>query len=466
MNNYQEPIAFLETPRARSKTEEPQSRTTHFREYEGAMDDGTTRVQGSRCMQCAVPFCHSSCPTSNLIPEFSEAASKGDLAEAWNIVTATNPFPEITGRVCPAPCETSCCLGSIREPVSIKAIERKIGDWGLQHGNLQPIIPPIERRGRVTIIGSGPCGMAAAARLRQEGFKVRIIEKAAHAGGLLRYGIPDYKLAKSIVDQRTAWLQSSSIQILTGVAVGEQLTAEDVLAQSDAVGLAVGFEHERPLRTTGSDKEGVFMAMDYLTAQNEATQAGGTSRLNVAGQRVIVIGGGDTGWDCVGTALRQGAQSVLRVTSRRRLPQVRPGDNPWPEPPQVQRRDTQTEECQTELYDIRVVEIMGGRSVEAVRCERILNRADRVWNKDRDSIIIEADRVIVAQGFQSSGSEKLYDLLGLAHSEGTLVTENGRTNRPMIFAGGDAVVGPSLVVTAIRSGLEMADSIAHYLREG
>lgn len=460
------PLAFADVPRQTASAEPVTLRTRHFKEYENTLAPELASQQSLRCMQCAVPFCHGACPTSNLIPEFHEAVALGNMRDAWQVVTETNPFPEITGRVCPAPCETTCCLGAIREPVAIKAVERAIGDWGLANGALTPIRPRIERRSRVTIVGSGPCGMAAAVRLREHGFGVRIIERSPVAGGLLQNGIPDFKLDKSLVARRLDWLAASGVDILTGVAFGDHMGADEVLMQSDALALAVGYEQERAPRITGGDRPGVLRAMDFLIAQNESIRTGLPPRHNVAGKRVIVIGGGDTGWDCVGTAIRQGAQSVLRLTSRKRMPHRRPTGNTWPEPPQVQRTDTQTEECATELYDVRVAEIMGVDRVEAVRCERNIQRSERTWNPHSQSTTIEADVVIVAQGFEASGSEKLFDLLGLAHAGGVLVTEKSRTNRPMIFAGGDVAVGPSLVVTAIRSGLEMADAIISYLRGG
>jgi glutamate synthase (NADPH/NADH) small chain len=461
-----ESIAFLEQTRQHPATEAVTARTQHFREYEQTLTAPDAAAESKRCMQCSVPFCHGACPTNNLIAEFTEQVSIGQMEAAWHVLSETNPFPEITGRVCPAPCEQSCCLGAIRAPVSIKAIERSIGDWGLANGGLAPIVPRRERHQRVTVLGSGPCGMAAAVRLRQEGYKVQILERASLAGGLLRWGIPDYKLDKSIIDSRINWLIDSKVDIRTGVNVGKDISVEDLLRSCDALALAVGYEQERGLRTVGSDRPGVIRAMEFLKQQNLATLEQRDSSLSVKGKRVVVVGGGDTGWDCVGTAIRQGAQSVVRMTSRKRLPQKRPQDNPWPEPPQVQRTDSQTEECSEEIYDVRIVEIMGEDKVEAVRCERTLHRSEKHWNRKRESSTIEADCVIIAQGFEASGSEQLYDILGIAHSAGTLVTDHCRTNRPMIFAGGDAVVGPSLVVTAIRSGLEMAETIIQYFEAG
>jgi glutamate synthase (NADPH/NADH) small chain len=467
---------FLKIPRHREPTQPRSLRTGHFNEYVDTLRTTEAQREAKRCMDCGIPLCNFGCPTFNLIPEFNEAVTRDEWKRAWEALIPTNPFPEITGRVCPAPCEPACCLNLTAQPVSIKAIERAIGDRAWQEGWIAPIgamrgsleTPrKLHRAGggqaQVAIVGSGPCGLTAAASLAQSGCAVSVFERAETPGGLLTFGIPDFKLPKDLVGRRIQWLQESGVQFFTGCEVGKDIGLEVLFRDFDAICLATGFETPRQLRVSGTTKSGVVQAMDYLIAQNRAYAQGTESHLSAQGLEVVIIGGGDTALDCIGTALRQGARRVTQITSRDTTPVTRPADNPWPEPPRTGRSDSQTEEVPVVLNRMHCAEITGSDSVTAIRCQRVLHRWEKHWNKGYEDIIVPAQMVIIAQGFKAPGLEEVLDEIGLHHHKGQLRTNGAVTSHPKVFAGGDLVVGPSLVVTAIRSGIEMARAAANYL---
>lgn len=468
---------FLKIPRHREPTQPRAVRTGHFQEYVETLRQSEAQKEARRCMGCGVPLCNAGCPTFNLIPEFNEAVARENWQQAWETLAPTNPFPEITGRVCPAPCEPVCCLNLAAQPVSIKALERAIGDRAWREGWVKPLGASSRERGaarvglrgsaggpaQVAIVGSGPCGLAAAASLTQSGCAVSVFERAEEPGGLLTFGIPDFKLAKGLVRRRIQWLESSGVRFFTRCGVGSDVSLDQLFRDFDAICLATGFETPRQLSVSGMGMSGVVQAMDFLTAQNRAHVHQGESELSARGLEVVVIGGGDTALDCIGTALRQGVRRVTQITSRDTTTAARLDDNPWPEPPRTGRSDTQTEEVPLVLNRLSCAEIMGKARVTAVRCQRVLHRWEKHWNKGYEDIVVPAQMVIIAQGFAAPGLEEVLDEIGLHHHKGQLRTTGAVTSHPKVFAGGDLVVGPSLVVTAIRSGIEMARSVSAYL---
>ena len=433
--------------------------------------------QGSRCMDCGVPFCQSSygCPVQNLIPDFNDLAYRRRWREALKSLHGTNNFPEFTGRLCPAPCESACVLGITDLPVTIKAIEKDIVDRGWEKGWIRPVLPVETTGKRVAIVGSGPAGLAAAQQLRRAGHAVTVFEKADRAGGLLRYGIPDFKMEKHVLDRRLNQLVDEGVEFRCGVEAGRDVGVEE-LKQYDAVLLAMGAMVHRDIDAPGRDLPGVHPAMEYLEQQNRVG-AGDTisegSRIDAQGLKVLVIGGGDTGSDCAGTAIRQGAASVHQVEILPRPPDQRSPETPWPKWPNALRTSHSHEEGCTRDWSVQVTAFEGERRVQTVHASRLAWKSTGNGRRNPAEIpgsgfTIEADLVLLAMGFTGPRVGGLIKDLGTPlDKRGAIATDHCyRTGVPKVFAAGDAHRGASLVVWAIREGRDAAKSIDHFLRRG
>ena len=440
-------------------------------------DETQTKAQASRCMDCGVPFCHGGCPLGNLIPDWNDLVYRNRWREALDALHATNNFPEFTGRLCPAPCEESCVLSINSQPVTIKAVEQRIADHGWEAGWITPD-PPQNRTGKtVAVVGSGPAGLACAQQLNRAGHLVTVFEKDDRLGGLLRYGIPDFKMDRAVLNRRLDLLRDEGIMFCTGINVGgPDLTADDLRARYDAVVLAGGAIKPRPLQLPGSDLGGILYAMDYLTQQNRRV-AGDTptwaSDITAEGKHVIIVGGGDTGADCYGTALRQGAKSVTQFQIHPEPPRERPELNPWwPQPALVLKTSAAHEEGGAREWGIHTTHFTGEagqvRELHAVRVEQAARDADgrrAIVPIAGSEVVYPADLVLVAIGYSGPDPDGLLGSLGVRFSHrGTVAADSEyQTSLPGVFAAGDVRRGQSLIVWAIAEGREAAHSVDKYL---
>ena len=465
-----DPRGFLHVPRAAEEERPVGERVLDWREVVVAASEQDVRSQASRCMDCGIPFCHQGCPLANLIPEWNDLAHQGRFDEAARRLLATNNFPEVTGRVCPAPCETSCVLAMRDEPVTIKTIERTLADHARASGLLAPMRPARRTGKRVAVVGSGPAGLAAAQQLARTGHEVVVFERADRIGGLLRYGIPDFKMEKGILDERVAQMRAEGVVFRVGVAAGLDVRAEQLLHEFDATVLTIGARAPRDLPIAGRELRGVHFAMEYLTQQNRriAGDAIDAARAILAtGKRVVVIGGGDTGSDCIGTAIRQGAASVTQLELMPKPALVRMPANPWPEWPLVLRTSSSQEEGADRDWSVSTRAFRGrdGRvaGIEAVRV--VLEKGSMKAVQDSE-LSIPCELLLLAMGFVGPERGGLVEQLGLVlDARGNVRTDaSGATNIPGVFAGGDAARGQSLVVWAIADGRRLATGVEGWLR--
>ncbi len=460
------PTGFLDWERALPHRRPIAERINDWHEVEHEVPAAETRQQAGRCMDCGVPFCTNGCPLGNPIPDFAHAVYSERWRDAHLALAQTNDFPEFTGRICPAPCEGACVLNIDNAPVTIESLERAISDRAHAEGWLVPR-PPSRRTGkRVAVVGSGPAGLAAATRLNQAGHTVTIFESAARAGGLLRYGIPDFKLAKSVIDRRLAILEAEGIEIRCGVAVGRDPTWTQLRNDHDALVLAIGAQRPRDLDVPGRDLDGVLIAMDYLTEQNQVV--GGerpAAARSVAGKRVIILGGGDTGSDCLGTALRQGAADVVQIELMPPPPLVRAADNPWPQWPLVFRTSSSQEEGGRRQFGFRTTHLEGdaGRLV-ALHGIGVERRAGQLVDLPGTELRMPCDTLILALGFTGPDTSTLVDQLGIRLDARGNIDGHYTTNVPGVFVAGDARRGASLVVWAIAEGRDCALAVDARLR--
>lgn len=452
-------------------------RTTHYEEFTGDFPNEKLRQQGYRCMNCGVPFCHSACPLGNVIPDFNDMVKDNDWREAWRILHSTNNFPEITGRVCPAPCEEACCLSVTDPPVTIKLIERTIADRGTKDGWIQPEPPRIETGKSVAVIGSGPAGLAAAQQLRRAGHLVTVYERADAPGGLLTYGIPDFKLDKAIVQRRLDQMAAEGVIFQCNTWVGKDLDAGRLVEEQDAVLVTVGATKPRDLVVPGRDLQGIHFAMDFLTQQNRRVAGKDIEGASICatGKDVVILGGGDTGADCLGTCIRQGAR---RVWSVELLPKPPKDDNPatpWPMWRNILRTSTSHQEGGEREWSVLTKRFSGeGGSVKRLHAVRLnwsppdANGRQRFEEIPGTEFVLECDLVLLALGFVQP-DEDIPQQLALERDErGNIRAEcNGPrafcTSRDKVFAAGDARRGQSLVVWAIHEGREAARAIDIYL---
>lgn len=450
-------------------------RTGDYSEVEQVLNSEDRMLQASRCMDCGIPFCHWGCPVDNLIPEWNELLYRGDWKGASERLQSTNNFPEFTGRICPAPCEHSCVLNIEKEPVTIRENEVAIVERAFREGYIKPEPPKVRTGKKVAVIGSGPAGMAAADQLNKAGHSVTLFEKDEKVGGLLRYGIPDFKLNKHTIDRRIGIMTTEGLEIRTGVDVGKDISASELVDSHDAVCIAIGAMEPRDLPVEGRDLDGIYFAMEFLTQQNRVNDGAYVSydnRISAEGRKVLVIGGGDTGSDCVGTSIRQGAESVTQIEIMPKPPVDRANDNPWPYYAKTLKTSTSHEEGCERKWSLGTLKFKGmQRHVSHAVVEEVnwLKKDGRfvmesVPGSEKE---LEADLILLAMGFTNPVYEGLLEQLGLKLDprKNIRVDQKMETTTAKVFATGDAVNGASLVVTAIASGRKTARKIDEYLSE-
>jgi glutamate synthase (NADPH/NADH) small chain len=465
---------FLEIERKDRSYESVEQRLKNYREFVLPMPPAEVSRQGARCMDCGIPYCHNGCPVNNIIPQWNELVRRDRWKDALEVLHSTNNFPEFTGRICPAPCEASCTLNIDDNAVTIKSIECAIVDRGWQEGWIQPLVPAHKTGKRVAVVGSGPAGLSCAQQLARAGHSVTLFEKADRVGGLLRYGIPDFKMEKHHIDRRMRQMEAEGVEFRTGVEVGATLSVKSLLEGYDAVALTGGAELPRDLEVPGRELNGIHFAMDFLTQQNkrnagdEESRAAPRGTLTAKGKHVIVIGGGDTGSDCVGTSNRHGAASVTQLEV---MPQPPVRENKaltWPDWPLKMRTSSSHEEGAARDFAVLTKRALGSNGkVEALECVRV------EWVKGADGRMgmqevagsafeLKADLVLLAMGFLGPRRPGLVEQAGVALDPRGNVAANVRdyqTSVPKLFAAGDMRRGQSLVVWAIREGRQCARSI-------
>jgi glutamate synthase (NADPH) small chain len=471
--------AFITLQREMPKKRPVTERIQDWGEVYTRFPDDRLKAQASRCMDCGVPFCHNGCPLGNLIPDWNDLVYRNRWKEAIVALHATNNFPEFTGKLCPAPCEEACVLNINDDPVTIKQVEQRIIEYAWEQGWVFAE-PPAERTGKsVAVVGSGPAGLACAQQLNRAGHHVTVFERDDRIGGLIRYGIPDFKMDKTLLDRRLAQLEEEGIRFRAGVHVGVDITAEDLRRQFDAVVLTTGALAPRDLNVPGRELQGIHYAMDYLTQQNRRV-AGleptgrPDAEITAAGKHVIIVGGGDTGADCFGTALRQGAESVTQFQIHPEPPRDRPDLNPWwPEPAMILRTSPAHEEGGAREWGIHTTHLSGDdtghvRALHAVRVERVERGKDgsrAIVPVPGSEVAYPADLVLVAIGFSGPERPGLLNDLGIAFdNRGNIATDDlYQTSVPGVFAAGDSHRGQSLIVWAIAEGRECAHGVDRYL---
>lgn len=481
------PTGFLEYERQTGAAVSPMERIKNYKEFHLLLPEEKRREQAARCMECGVPFCQSGmiiggmasgCPLNNLIPEWNDAVYHGQFEKALERLRKTNNFPEFTGRVCPAPCESACTCGLNGDAVSIKENEYSIAEKGYANEWTKPEPPAVRTGKKIAVIGSGPAGLAAADQLNKRGHSVTVYERHDRVGGLLMYGIPNMKLEKQIIDRRVALMQEEGVEFVTGADVGNNYSAAEILEQYDSVVLACGASNPRDIQVPGREAKGIYFAVDYLSATTKSlldSNLEDGNYISAKGKKVVVIGGGDTGNDCVGTAIRQGCASVVQLEMMPKPPEERAENNSWPEWPRVLKVDYGQEEAEAlfgsdpRLYQTTVKEFLADKNgnltkLVAVKLEnkkdKSTGRMGMVPVKDSE-FEIEADLVLIAAGFLGS---QIYvaDAFGVELNERSNVkTECGkyRTNVDKVFTAGDMHRGQSLVVWAIREGREVAREV-------
>ena len=469
-----DPRGFLKIKRTKPQERPVAERTRDWTEFVLEPPAADLRAQASRCMDCGIPFCHQGCPLGNVIPEFNDLVHRGRMEDAVRVLHATNNFPEVTGRVCPAPCEASCVLNLEDAPVTIKDVERTIGRAAMAGvgGGLDPVLAPARTGKKVAVVGSGPAGLACAQQLARAGHDVVVLERDDRIGGLMRYGIPDFKMEKGILDLRMTQMRGEGVTFETRADVGGAITAADLLARFDAVVLCLGARLSRDLPVPGRALDGVHFAMDFLVQQN-ARVAGDVvpdaGALLATGKHVVVIGGGDTGSDCVGTSNRQGAASVSQLELMPRPPLVRMPENPWPAWPLVLRTSSSQEEGCARDFAIMtkrfVADASGARVASLEVVDVVLNGGapQEIPGSARE---IPCDLALLAMGFTGPERVGIVEQLGLPlDARGNVITTStGATSVPKVFASGDMSRGQSLVVWAIADGRRVAAGVDAQLR--
>jgi glutamate synthase (NADPH) small chain len=464
---------FIELQRIKEAMLPVEERIRHYREFILTLEDDAAAKQGARCMDCGIPFCQSGCPVNNIIPDWNDLVYRHEWREALDVLHSTNNFPEFTGRICPAPCEAACTLNINDDPVGIKSIEHFIIDRGWEEGWVVPQPPSAKTGKRVAVVGSGPAGMACAQQLARAGYEVVLFEKNDRIGGLLRYGIPDFKLEKHHIDRRVEQMRAEGVAFRTGVHVGgksngHSMPVQDLVEAFDAVAITAGSEHPRDLEVPGRELDGVHFAMDFLPLQNRRVAGDAdVPPLSAHGKHVVVIGGGDTGSDCVGTSNRQGAASIVQFEL---LPQPPEHENKplvWPYWPIKLRTSSSHEEGCERDWAVQTKAFRGeGGKVKALVAVRVDWKDGKLHEVPGSEFELKADLVLFAMGYVHAVHEGMLDGLSVKYdARGNIAadTETYQTSVPKVFAAGDARRGQSLVVWAIREGRQCARAIDEFL---
>jgi glutamate synthase (NADPH/NADH) small chain len=468
------PKGFMEIGRKPAGYRPQHERVKDYSEVEQTLDEKDRRDQASRCMDCGIPFCQWGCPVMNNMPEWQDAIYRGNWEEAIKGLHVTNNFPEFTGRVCPAPCENACTLNINKEPVTIRENECAAADRGFELGFVKPHPPKFRTGKKIAVIGSGPAGMACADLLNKWGHTVTLYEKDEAIGGLLRFGIPDFKLDKAVIDRRLSILLDEGLNLKTNCHVGEDIKGSDLLKDHDAVVLAIGSMKPRDLTVEGRELKGVHFAMEFLTQQNRVISGKSIrdeERILATGKNVLVIGGGDTGSDCVGTSNRQGARKIRQIEILPQPPKERVPNNPWPYWANVLRTSSSHEEGCERAWSLNTKRILGDnkgqvKGVEVVEVEWVNeNGKFSMIEKPETLRIINAELVLLSMGFVHCIHEGLANELGIEFDQrGNIkVNETHSTSCDKVFAAGDAISGASLVVRAIASGRKTAERVHEFL---
>lgn len=465
---------FLKYKRQEIRHRPVEERIYDFAEFDLPLSPEQIHLQAARCMDCGIPFCHGlGCPLQNDIPELNELIYKNKWKQACNLLHSTNNFPEITGRICPATCEAACTLSINDDPVLIRHLEYKIAERGFEEGWITPLLATEKTGRRVAVAGSGPAGLTVAQQLARAGHNVVVFEKDVKSGGILRYGIPDFKLEKRIIDRRIEQLRAEGVEFQTGISVGTDLSSHYLRKMFDCICLAIGASQPRDLNIPGREYENIVFAMDYLKMQNKLCSGESVDESETTSAKnktVVIIGGGDTGSDCVGTARRQGAKKIYQLEILAKPPATKPPDTPWPDWPRIMRTSSSHEEGCERQWDVLTKSFSGtGVRAEKLHCCKVeWKLQDGKW-KCRESpdseFSIKADMIILAMGFVHVAHDELIKNLNLKIDDfGNLAVNNYQTSETGIFATGDAVSGASLVAKAIRSGRGAAVAIDKWLR--
>jgi glutamate synthase (NADPH/NADH) small chain len=465
---------FLEVERKKAPARPVAERLRDWREVTLPYPEAELRDQGARCMDCGVPFCHMGCPLGNINPDWNDCVYRGQWGAAIDRLAATNNFPEFTGRLCPAPCEGSCVLGVNDDPVTIKAIEAAVIERAFADGRMGPRPPSVRTGKRVAVVGSGPSGLATADQLNRAGHLVTVFDRADRAGGLLRYGIPEFKLEKRVLDRRLAIMEAEGVTFRTGVHVGVDLPAAELRGAFDAVVLAGGARSPRDLQVPGRELKGIHFAVDYLTLQNRicaGDHVPADQMITAKDRRVVIIGGGDTGADCLGTALRQGARSVHQFEVLPRPPDGRTAENPWPQWPNIFRVSSAHEEGGERLYAVSTQRFIGDEQGRVRRLHAVsvglVTEGGRMSFKPvpGSDFELDADLVLLAMGFLGPERQGLLEQLGVRLTERGTVWRDAHwmTSVPGVFTAGDMQRGQSLVVWAIAEGRTAARGVDRFL---
>jgi glutamate synthases, NADH/NADPH, small subunit len=467
------PKAFMSIDRKEAGYRPADERVCDFSEVEQTLNIEDRKLQASRCMDCGVPFCHWACPLGNKQPEWQDLAYKGKWLQSYKVLTSTNDFPEFTGRVCPAPCEKSCVLKLHEQPVTIRENEAAVAERVFIEGLITPIIPKQRTGKKIAVIGSGPAGLACADRLNHKGHTVTVFEKDETIGGLLRLGIPDFKLHKSVIDRRIDLMKTEGVEFKTSVNIGIEITTKEILKEYDAVCVAIGSGVPRDLTAPGRDMKGIYFALEFLQQQNRViagTTFSNEERINAKGKHVLVIGGGDTGSDCVGTSVRQKAEKITQIEIMPKPPVGSNPETPWPLYPMVLKTSSSHMEGCERRWNLDTLRFLGENGqVTGVEVEEVK------WTKDENGRMnlkrtgkietIKADLVFLSMGFVHPLYEGLVKELGVKLNErkNVAVDDSHKTSINKVFAAGDAALGASLVVRAIASGRDTAASIDEFL---
>jgi len=477
------PTGFLEFQRLSEAYEPVEKRVKHYKEFVAHLSDDDAKVQGARCMDCGIPFCNTGCPVNNIIPDWNDLVFRGNFQQALEVLHSTNNFPEFTGRICPAPCEAACTLGINVEPVGIKSIEHFIIDKGWENGWVKPQPAPQKTGKKVAIVGSGPAGLAAAQQLARAGHDVTVFEKNSRIGGLLRYGIPDFKLDKAIIDRRMQQMEAEGVKFRTRVVVGskdlpagiindaaEVVSAEQLQKDFDAIVLAAGAEVPRDLPIPGRELKGTYAALEFLIPQNKEVAGDGANPINVKGKHVVVIGGGDTGSDCVGTSNRHGAASVTQFELMPMPPEQENKELTWPYWPIKLRTSSSHEEGVARDFAVATKELVGdGKGgIKALKAVRVDWKDGKMTEIAGSEFELPADYVFLAMGFTNPVASML-EAFGVdkdARGNAKATTDGSgcyATSVAKVFAAGDVRRGQSLVVWAIREGRQCAREVDLFL---